>query len=80
MWLALGFAWQLGYTVAVPLVVFTLAGRLLDTKLGTHPWLLLTGLALAATTSTVALVLKASRILAQNTRDTDQSHGDFPRR
>jgi F0F1-type ATP synthase assembly protein I len=41
---ALGLAWNLGYTIAVPLVVFALAGRFLDRKLGTTPWLLLIGI------------------------------------
>jgi len=44
---ALGLAWQLGYTIAVPLVVFALAGRFLDKKLGTSPFLLLLGILLA---------------------------------
>lgn len=43
-WSAVGFAWELGYSIAIPLVLFTLGGRLLDKKLGTSPWLLLVGL------------------------------------
>lgn len=43
-WSAVGFAWELGYSIAIPLVIFTLGGRLLDKKLGTSPWLLLAGL------------------------------------
>jgi F0F1-type ATP synthase assembly protein I len=41
---ALGLAWNLGYTIAVPIVVLALAGRYLDKKLGTSPWLLLIGI------------------------------------
>ena len=41
---AVGLAWELGYTIAVPLVVFALGGRWLDKKLGTAPWLLLVGI------------------------------------
>jgi F0F1-type ATP synthase assembly protein I len=43
-WSAVGFAWELGYSIAIPLVIFTLGGRLLDKKLETSPWLLLVGL------------------------------------
>lgn len=43
-WSAVGFAWELGYSIAIPLVLFTLGGRLLDKKLETSPWLLLSGL------------------------------------
>jgi F0F1-type ATP synthase assembly protein I len=41
---ALGLAWNLGYTIAVPLVVLALGGRFLDRKLGTSPWILLAGI------------------------------------
>ncbi len=41
---ALGLAWNLGYTIAVPIVIFALAGRFLDKKLGTSPWMLLAGI------------------------------------
>jgi len=43
-WSALGLAWELGYTIAVPLVFFALVGRFLDRKLGTSPWILLIGI------------------------------------
>ncbi|NMC87441.1 MAG: AtpZ/AtpI family protein [Candidatus Moranbacteria bacterium] len=46
-WSAVGFAWELGYSIAIPLVIFTLGGRLLDKKFGTSPWLLLIGLFLS---------------------------------
>jgi hypothetical protein len=44
---ALSLAWNLGYTIAIPLVVFALAGRWADKKLGTAPFLLLLGLLLS---------------------------------
>ncbi|OGI25657.1 MAG: hypothetical protein A3J76_01630 [Candidatus Moranbacteria bacterium RBG_13_45_13] len=44
---ALSLAWNLGYTIAVPIVVFALAGRFLDKKLGTSPFLLLLGILLS---------------------------------
>jgi len=43
-WSALGLAWELGYTIALPLVLFALVGRFLDKKLGTSPFLLLAGI------------------------------------
>lgn len=46
-WSALGLAWELGYTIAVPLVLFALVGRFLDKKLGTSPFLLLAGILLS---------------------------------
>lgn len=41
---ALSLAWNLGYTIAVPIVVFALLGRFLDKKLETSPWFLLAGI------------------------------------
>jgi F0F1-type ATP synthase assembly protein I len=41
---ALKLAWDLGFTIAIPLVVFALAGRFADKKLGTSPFLLLLGI------------------------------------
>lgn len=43
-WSAYSLAWELGYSIAVPLVVLALGGRLLDKKLGTAPWLLIAGI------------------------------------
>jgi len=44
---ALSLAWNLGYTIAVPLVIFALGGRFLDKKLGTSPFILLLGILLS---------------------------------
>jgi F0F1-type ATP synthase assembly protein I len=43
-WSALGLAWELGYTITVPLVALALLGRLLDKELDTAPWILLIGI------------------------------------
>ena len=42
-----GFALQLGFSVVLPTLGFTLLGKWLDEKWGTAPWLVLAGLALA---------------------------------
>ena len=41
---ALGLAWELGYTIAIPIVVFALVGRFADTYFDTSPLLLLLGI------------------------------------
>ncbi len=38
---------QIGFATATPLVLFGIAGRYFDRKLGTAPWLFLVGLAIA---------------------------------
>lgn len=62
-WSAVSLAWELGYTIAVPLVVFALAGRFLDRKLGTTPFLLLAGILLAIVATTWLVWRKMKEII-----------------
>jgi len=62
---ALSLAWQLGYTIAVPLVAFALGGRWLDKKLGTTPFLLLLGVLLAVAVSSWAVWKKTLDIIGK---------------
>jgi F0F1-type ATP synthase assembly protein I len=64
-WTALSLAWQLGYSIAVPIVALAFTGRLLDRKFNTSPWLLLTGIFLSLIISTFAVYLKTIKILSQ---------------
>lgn len=70
-WSALSLAWQLGYSIAVPLIVLALLGRFLDKKFNTSPWLLLTGIFLSLIVSTFAVYNKTIKIL-QETEDEDK--------
>ena len=60
---ALGLAWNLGYTIAVPLVALALGGRFLDKKLGTTPWLLLLGILVSIAVSSYLVYKKTLDIL-----------------
>ncbi len=62
-WFALGLVWQLGYTIAIPLVVFGLLGRFLDRKFGTSPLLLLAGILLSLIISTIGVYRKTMKIM-----------------
>ena len=62
-WSAVSLAWELGYTIAVPLVIFALGGRFLDKKLGTSPFLLLLGVILAITTTTWLVYKKTKSLM-----------------
>lgn len=62
-WQALNLAWELGYTVAIPLVIFALAGRWADNAFGTKPWLFLAGVLIAIISSSLLLVRTFSRLL-----------------
>ena len=65
IWLVLGFAWRLGYSIAVPLVVLLLAGRLLDRRLGTYPWFFLGGLGLSFIITTALLFVESLRVMRE---------------
>lgn len=64
-WNALSLAWELGYTIAVPIVVFALLGRFLDKWLGTSPWLLLIGIFASLIASSVGVYFKAVKIIGK---------------
>ena len=62
-WSALGFAWELGYSIVVPLVLFAMGGRYLDKKMGTSPWLLLGGLAISIVLTSIVTYYKVTKEL-----------------
>ncbi|MEK7637547.1 MAG: AtpZ/AtpI family protein [Patescibacteria group bacterium] len=82
LWQALSLAWELGYTIALPLVLFALAGRWADKALGTKPWLFLTGVVIAIVSTSFLLVRKFSRLMRDmnpvRTSDKDTSQDVLP--
>lgn len=62
---AFGLAWEMGYLMAIPLVLLALGGRLLDRFLGTSPIFLLIGIVLSIIMSSVLLARKAMEIINQ---------------
>ncbi|MFC1640763.1 AtpZ/AtpI family protein [Patescibacteria group bacterium] len=54
-WSALRLALRLGYTIAIPLVLLALAGRIIDNKYDTSPVFLLIGIGLSIFVSTLAV-------------------------
>jgi len=43
-WSVFSLVMELGYTIAIPIVLFALGGRFLDKKLDSSPWFLLIGI------------------------------------
>lgn len=62
LWSALNLAWELGYTIALPIVILGFGGAMLDKKLGTSPLFLLAGIALSIIISGVAVYRKIKTI------------------
>ncbi len=65
VWSAFRFAWELGYTIALPLIILALGGALLDRWLGTKPWFLLGGVIISMGVSTIGVYFKAMKVIAQ---------------
>lgn len=68
-WKALGMAWELGYVIAIPIVVLGLGGRMLDKHYNTSPWLFLTGVIVSIVLTSFGLVWKFKKLL----KDVEQS-------
>jgi F0F1-type ATP synthase assembly protein I len=62
-WQAFNLAWEFGYMIVIPLVVFALGGRFADQRLGTSPWLLLLGMGVAIAITTVMMIRKFSGLV-----------------
>lgn len=68
----LAFAWELGYSIALPLVGSAFGGRWLDARFGTTPALLLIGITISIIISTVIIVRKTSRLLHDAEKNNQQ--------
>ena len=64
----LGLAWQLGYIIAVPLVIFAISGRFLDRKYDASPVFLLSGMLLAIIVSGLLVFRKTKKILEDSSK------------
>lgn len=60
---AWALAFELGYTIAIPIVVFAFLGRLADKYLNTSPFLLLLGIMISIFLSSFLIVKKMKEIL-----------------
>lgn len=64
-WLGLNFAWELGYTIAIPAVIFGIGGAYLDKYMHTSPLCMLSGFVFAFLISTISITRKIREILNQ---------------
>lgn len=68
LWGALGLAWELGYLIAIPIVIFGFLGRFLDRRFETSPWFLLAGIGIALIVTAFAVYRKTLDILKGENR------------
>lgn len=62
LWSVLNLAWELGYTIAIPIVILGLGGAWIDKKLGSSPGFILTGIVLSVIISGVAIYRKIRKL------------------
>ncbi len=62
-WLALNLAWEMGYLIAVPVLLLGVGGAYLDSYLATSPLFVLSGFALAALFSSVSVFRRVRAVL-----------------
>lgn len=60
---AIQLAWELGYAIAVPLVLLALGGRFLDKKLDSSPWFLIAGILISIAISSYIVYKKVIKII-----------------
>ena len=56
-------AWELGYTIAIPIVLLALLGRWADKMLGTSPWMLLVGVLVSIVISSFLVYHKVKDVI-----------------
>ncbi|MDD5055689.1 MAG: AtpZ/AtpI family protein [Candidatus Peribacteraceae bacterium] len=59
----IGLVWELGWIIAVPVLILGFGGAYLDKKWGTAPWLLLAGFAIAFILSLAAAIHRVKEYL-----------------
>ncbi len=72
----ISLAWDLGWMIAVPIVLLAFSGTMLDKKFQTSPWFLLGGIGLAFVISAVMVYGKVLRVLADLSGDGELSEDD----
>lgn len=60
--MALALGARLGFTIAIPLVIFALAGRLIDRRFDTSPLFLLIGIGLSLVVTSLAVYREIKKI------------------
>lgn len=70
-WSLYGLAFNLGYTIVTPILVFGIGGVLLDKKLDSFPLFVLIGFFLAMTSALAIVFMKMKEIMAGFKKEKD---------
>lgn len=75
---AISLAWDLGFFIALPLVIFGLGGRLLDKKINTTPLFFFVGLFVALAITSVGVYRKARQFGAWDDNGGKKGENENP--
>lgn len=62
-WRVASLALELGFIIALPLVILGMLGKYLDGKFGSYPWVTLVGILLAIGSTTVWMVRRFKELM-----------------
>ena len=62
-WEAMNLAWELGYTIALPIVILGFGGAYADKKFGTTPLFILIGIVVAMVLTSIGIIRKVKKIV-----------------
>lgn len=79
LWQALSLLGQLGYVIAIPLVILAIAGRFIDKKYDASPWFLIAGMLLALVISTLWVFRKTTEIMKNSTDEHNPPNNLTPK-
>ena len=57
------FAFDIGYSIAIPIIILVALGRFADKHFNTAPWLMITGLILSIITTSIIVYRKTKDLL-----------------
>lgn len=75
-WSLVGFAWDLGYSIAIPLILFVVGGVFIDRELESSPMFLLTGVFFSIFLSSMTIYKKTKSIIDPPSNGTGGVHDD----
>ncbi len=74
LWMALNLAWELGYVIALPLVILALLGRWLDRRWGSSPLMILVGVVTAFIITSIWLSTKIKEVTNELKNEGTEEH------
>ena len=70
-WSLFSLAWDLGWMITIPILLFGVGGAILDRRLHSSPWLLLLGFAISLSLTSFFIYFKITKVL----KEINQSAG-----